>query len=811
MKTFSKILILLLCCTVSHVSFAQINANTNTNATDLAQRLTGFGVTVSNAVLNCPPLASADFEVVASNLGLDSGIALTTGTAVTTGVNQGINGPASGPSANNQVAGDADLTLLCNKPTFDACILDFDFITIGDTVKFNYVFGSSEYPSFTCSNFNDVFGFFISGPGIAGPYSNGAKNIALVPGSTTCPVGVSTIYCPNNPGCCNTTNTNCYNLTPGCGAFNAVNNTCAYFVCNAGGASVNYQGFTTVLQAVSEVVPCSTYHMKLAISDASDGILDSGVFLEAGSFSSNVVDIKLNTGLATANGDPYIIEGCDTAIIDLKRKVVLGSVGADTINFLIQGTAQNGIDYNQFQDTLIFTNNIADTVRSISLYAFNDNLAEGTEFIKIYVQSGCSQTITDSLIIEIRDSISFDLVTGDTSICFGDTVLMAGSSDPGIDINWSPTADVANPNQINTIITPSTIGTQAYTVTGTYRSCSPTSRTVVVNTDPNPIITPLPDIDICENEQVQINAQVAPPFAYNINWVSTSGLTNTAGYNPTFNGTVTQDIVLNITSPNAACAATDTFTANVWPYAVGDMIDDTITCSGDPLELWATSSTGQFLWSPSALLSCSTCSNPITSTFGAQVYQVILVEDHGCNDTLSSIIDIQTPFNLVLHNNDTTIYYGDEVQLNASGAYFYIWEPNRFLSFSAVNNPVASPKEDITYVVTGLGLYKGCPQYDSVRIKVIIQDVFVPNAFSPNGDGLNDIIKIWARKNINAQEFRIYNRWGQQVFYTNDISRGWDGRFNGVEQGAGTYYYLIRVAYPDGRAQMLKGDITLLR
>ena len=116
-----------------------------------------------------------------------------------------------------------------------------------------------------------MFGFFISGPGIAGPYSNGAKNIALVPGSTTCPVAISTIYCPNSPGCCNTTNF-CFGNTAGCTAFNATNNTCQYFVCNANGATVKYPGFTKVLTAVSPVIPCSTYHLKLAIADKQDNI-----------------------------------------------------------------------------------------------------------------------------------------------------------------------------------------------------------------------------------------------------------------------------------------------------------------------------------------------------------------------------------------------------------------------------------------------------------------------------------------------------------------------------------------------------------
>src|SRR5690606_16446232 len=117
--------------------------------------------------------------------------------------------------------GDPDLTVLINGPTFDKCIVEFDFVTTGDSVRFDYVFGSEEYLNYTCSYFNDVFGFFLSGPGIAGPFTGGAKNIAIVPGSVGCPVGVSTIYCPggNNSPCCATAQY-CYAATPGCGMFN---------------------------------------------------------------------------------------------------------------------------------------------------------------------------------------------------------------------------------------------------------------------------------------------------------------------------------------------------------------------------------------------------------------------------------------------------------------------------------------------------------------------------------------------------------------------------------------------------------------
>ena len=447
------------------------------NANTLVQTLGGSGVVLSNATINCgaSPAGSTnygaglfDVTITPNVLGIDSGIVLTSGVAASTlaGVNGAnvLTGTATGSFNGTGNGTDPDLAMLVGATAnqiYDKCILEFDFVTIGDSVEFDYVFGSTEYQSFTCTGFNDVFGFFISGPGIVGPYSNNSKNIALVPGSTTCPVAISTIYCPNMAGCCQTTGY-CFGNTPGCGAFNAANNTCSYFVCNTGGTLVRYQGFTTVLTAKSAVIPCSTYHMKLAVADKGDQTYDTGVFLKASSFSSQPIDLQVETGLGAAN--PYIIEGCDTAHLKVVRKL-FGSqpVLPDTVQLLITGTATNSVDYNTFPATFTFTGAggmtataPSDTVQYLDLWAFNDGIAEGTENIKIYVLSGCFNLPTDSIEIEIRDSLGFNLLNTNTAICLGQSVPIIGTVDAGINMLWTPgtSAGVLDPNVFNTIITP---------------------------------------------------------------------------------------------------------------------------------------------------------------------------------------------------------------------------------------------------------------------------------------------------------------------------------------------------------------------
>ena len=172
------------CC--SFVVSAQLTVTTQLSEVQVTDLLEGLGVTVTNVDINCPGDALGHF-MGASELGINQGIVLTTGSAAA------VAGPSSSfASSGAMTAGDEDLELWVGQPTFDACALEFDCIPIGDTLEFNFAFGSEEYPEFAFSAFNDVFGIFMSGPGITGPYSNNAENIAWVPG-TNVPVSINNV------------------------------------------------------------------------------------------------------------------------------------------------------------------------------------------------------------------------------------------------------------------------------------------------------------------------------------------------------------------------------------------------------------------------------------------------------------------------------------------------------------------------------------------------------------------------------------------------------------------------------------------
>ncbi|MCB9282851.1 MAG: HYR domain-containing protein [Lewinellaceae bacterium] len=261
---------------------AQIVISQNGNGLSLANSLAGSGATISNVTINAAPGSTGTFSNGNStNLGLNSGVILTSGKVAL------IPGLASGTlDNNNNFPGDTNLDDISSGPTLDACVLEFDFVPIGNSVSFQYVFASEEYPDYACRQFNDVFAFFISG----GAYSN--TNIALIPNTNPpVPVSINTV-----------SNVQSNNIGQEC----IVNP--QYYINNVGqpGPTVQYNAFTTVFTASADVTPCETYHIKLAIADVSDRRFDSGVFLASGSFNVSILCQNVTVNLEP-NGTASIL------------------------------------------------------------------------------------------------------------------------------------------------------------------------------------------------------------------------------------------------------------------------------------------------------------------------------------------------------------------------------------------------------------------------------------------------------------------------------------------------------------------------
>jgi hypothetical protein len=322
-------------------SYSQITTSPTGGPSSIASFLTGFGVTISNVVVNCDSNAIGYFAANNTNLNMPAGLALTTGNV------DSIPGPnnSSSISTANFFPGDSDLTVLAGVQTFDACVLEFDCVPLYDTLYFNYLFGSEEYPEFVNGAFNDIFAIFISGPSL--PF----QNMALLP-STSIPVSVNNV----NNGVTNSGP--CMN--------------CLFYVDNTADTMLQYDGTTTNLLAQIPVTPNATYHFKIAVADAGDFVYDSGVLLQAGSFRT-----ANPNGISTASNENgitmYPVPANDAVNFNFKtlanpnvRFVVRSLSGQEALTQTI--TVANGnatLDVSAFAQGMYSVEIIADGMRSV--------------------------------------------------------------------------------------------------------------------------------------------------------------------------------------------------------------------------------------------------------------------------------------------------------------------------------------------------------------------------------------------------------------------------------------------------------------
>lgn len=282
-------------------SYGQLTITDSLNTGDLATLLEGLNVTITNVEVNCPQAAMGHFTG-SSEMGITEGLMVTTGTA------EGIAGPSStAVSVFNGTPGDADLEAELGQSgsTYDGCALEFDCIPLGDTLLFNFSFGSEEYQEFVGSAFNDAFAIYLSGPGFDVP-----TNVAALPNGTL--VSINNVNEISNAG---------------------------YYHNNEvpPGQYVGYDGFTTNLTAFAVVQPGEDYHFKVVVVDVADGVFDSGVFLEAFSFRSV---FGLSTGVAELPVPQLAVHGVGTGLL-LETSGLPGGE-AFTVNDLAGRTLRTG-------------------------------------------------------------------------------------------------------------------------------------------------------------------------------------------------------------------------------------------------------------------------------------------------------------------------------------------------------------------------------------------------------------------------------------------------------------------------------------
>jgi len=749
---------------------AQLMVDASLSAVALAESLAGSGVTISGVVLDCPALAYGAFNGTGSFLPLDSGIILASG-LIATAI-----GPNDAGSAGTDMfwPGDSDLDMLPGvSSTNDACVLEFDVEVTSDTLTFNYIFGSEEYLEFVGSSYNDVFAFWISGPGIPVP-----QNMAIIPG-TVIPVTIN--------------NVNPFSFS-------------AYYVNNGDGFSapystdpgyIQYDGMTVVLEARAVVTPCETYHLKLAVADEFDGILDSGVFIEAGSLSSTGVELSSRTSVGF--GFENAIEGCVDGIFTFTPVPI--PLDTTVLHFGIGGTATNGIDYAAVADSITLLPGVADY--DLYILPILDALPEGSETVVIYLLDPCFGLPRDSAVLIIQDGI--DLVASalpDEVVCPGDTVLLSAVG--GIVYTWESVGLWPGYIGDSTLIYPDL---SAWYVVNTEVGACQRSDSVFVEVALPPVANAGADIDLCVGSSVALEGSGG--FTYL--WQPAIALDDPTLPNATTSTLSDLSYTLTVTDANG-CLDEDAVNVTVRPLPTGvaDPAEPFI-CPGEPVQLLVTGGV-TYTWTPSTGLSSPFVGDPFVTLEAGQLYDVLVQDIYGCSDTLQVLVIVDV-FPTVEAGDQTIIDLGQSVGLNGSATNSYIWSPEETLDDPLTLTPIATPELTTWYVLTATSP-AGCVTADSVRILVIEPPtVIIPNAFTPNGDGLHDLLRPVVVRDYEGTEadFRIMNRWGETIFLSQDVNQGWDGTYLGKDQEIGSYVYIFVGTDRRGEPFTLTGTITLLR
>jgi len=672
--------------------------------------LIGEGVTVNNATFN------GSFSVITSNqigtfatagganlqLGLPGGILMTSGKAsLAIGPNN-----QSGSGLNTGGSGDPDLNAISGTSTFDKAVLEFDFIPEFDTIQFRYVFGSEEFFEF-CNSINDAFGFFLSGPGINGTFTNNAINIALM---------------PNSPG-----------------QYVTINNICANSLSrwdNAGGQYFQYDALTYVFTATAVVIPCSTYHIKLAIGDAVDHILDSGVFLEQNSFSAvgvEMVATNLNPGIGNV-----AVEGCN----DVTVNFFLSSPQpfAYTINFMVEGSAVNGTDYTQIPDHLVFPPN-TDSV-ALVIHPILDLIPEGTEYVIITIdQISCDGTVMSDT-IPILDYIPMTFIPeSDTTVCEGTEVILEAFPVNGLP-PYSYQWNVPGATDSLLFLVPP-VGNNMYIVEINDKCLHPLYDTAAVLVHPRPVAFAGNDTAIANGTSVTLHGQASGGYGvYNYSWNSSPpGFLSTL-QNPSTGNLFSSTIFnLEVTDASTACvSATDPVIVAVegGPLSVNPVATPAAVCLGMSTQLFALSGGGSgfytYNWHSDPSGFTSSEPNPFVSPSENTIYH--LTVNDGFNQISGSTQVSVHPLPVItLGPPDTTVCIYDTLLLDAGnpGSEYRWSDGSRSQNLRVASTGIGYEIQEYSVRVTNPN---GC--IDSASIQVIfsfsactgIYDMDAPKQFS---------------------------------------------------------------------------------
>lgn len=671
-----------------------------------------------------PPTAQVGvFNAAGTGFPIDYGIVMCTNPVQDVLPNSSMPAPNTGPHVDPELTAVLQQINSTSLTINDRAEITFSFFAPSDRVEFNYVFASHEYPTYTCSNFNDVFGFFLTGVGINGDPATSTVNLATIP-NTTVPVAINTIN-QGFPGSSGTAAT-CLSANPDYTAHSI------FYLPTNGVTSMG--GYTQKFTASADVVCGNFYSIRLAVANVSDNALSSAVFLEANSFTAPSINLAATPNSTSSFQDTAIVEGCSPTYLVFEKD---GNVNIPmTIQIQKSGTAIEGVDYNVLPDSLVLPAGVA--ADSIEIIAYDDGIVEPFESIIItmlQVSTTCFIYPPQQITLWIRDRDTLfaeaEILFGDTISCPGDEVNITGSATRGegvIQVFWDD--DPSAP--LTRIVTPGQTTTYYLKAFDECSSDTIVDSVTVYLQDYTPLEYSTEDVIVCRGDSAIFELTVSqgrPP--YQISWQGLPLQAMRYGVLPTRDTTWIRYSILD---------------------ACGVLLEDSALAviAPDPRADFSFTNSPQ---------------DPLRMDFTDQ-----------SRNAVSWVWDFGDGATSTLENPSHTF--------DAPGAY------------------------EVTLVIENA---LGCTHQIMWEVKVETDLYFyIPTAFTPDGDYLNECFQI-SGVGFESFEIRIFNRWGNQVYYGDTIEECWDGTINGTPAPPGVYTYTIFLRLPLGKIDQRVGYLTLIR
>ncbi len=418
--------------------------------------------------------------------------------------------------------------------------------------------------------------------------------------------------------------------------------------------------------------------------------------------------------------------------------------------------------------------------------------------------NGCIDTALR--LVNIVDKPPISLAFRDTLICVPDAVQLKASGSGNF--SWTPNSFISGATGPSPVVNPPL--TTKYYVDLEDNGCR-NKDSVIVRVVDHVTLDLMQDTTICRGDTIRLHLQ-SDGLRYS--WTPAPQVLDPASPNPL--AVSPADTRYTVTASIGSCAASKPVFVQTVPYPFANAGPDQLICFNSTTRLHGITDGSSLLWSPGATLDNPRIADPIASPRSSTAYILSAFDTKGCpKPGLDTVLITVLPDIIPFAGNDTSVIVDQPLQLRATGGTKYVWIPGAGLSATDIPNPIARyslPSPGIRYKVL---VYDEAGCVDSVYLLVKVfktkPSIFVPNAFTPNGDGKNDVFRFIAAGMQRIDFFRVYNRWGQLVFSTQTSNPGWDGTVGGKAQPSGVYVWMVKGIDYTGAVYFDRGTTILVR